>query len=690
MENNIRNFAIISHIDHGKSTLADRFLEMTGTIEKRKMKEQFLDTMDLERERGITIKLQPVRMEYEFKNHPHRFSPSRREGEKEGVGVDSKYILNLIDTPGHVDFSYEVSRSLAAVEGAILLVDATKGVQAQTLANLSLAQQQGLTIVPAINKIDLPGARIAEVEDEVINVLNQYKIPPSPRLRESEAGSLPFTKWGGEQIYKISGKEGTGVEELLQAVITKVPPPKIDNNQPFRALVFDSNYDVYKGVLAYVRMVDGQIQRGDKIIFMASGARVEVIEAGIFTPALKSTDKLSAGEIGYIATGLKEVALCRVGDTITNVIARSDSALAGERRSNPAESSNITGSLASPSRERSGPRPVGSRDDNKVKPLPGYREPRPMVFASFYPSTSSGQNHQNHNEAQDYNQLRDALGKLKLSDAALVFEPENSDALGRGFKCGFLGMLHLEIVAERLHREYDLELIVTTPSVVYQVKKKNGEELVIYSPQQLPDPSAIDAIREPWVRLEVIGPSEYLGVVMKLLQTIGGTYLDTQYLGTERVVISYEAPLREIIVDFYDKLKSATSGYASMGYELIGWREDDLVRLDILVAQEAVEAFSRIVPRRKAAGEGRVIVEKLKEILPAQLFAVALQAAVGGKIVAREDLATRRKDVTAKLYGGDVTRKNKLLDKQKKGKKKMRERGSVNIPPEVFLKVLKK
>ena len=606
MENNIRNFAIIAHIDHGKSTLADRFLELTGTIEKRKMKEQFLDTMELERERGITIKLQPVRMSYSFDGHD--------------------YMLNLIDTPGHVDFSYEVSRSLAAVEGAILLVDATKGVQAQTLANLYLAQQQNLTIVPAINKIDLPGARTEAVEQEIREILG-------PIGQEAE-------------IYKISGKEGTGVEELLRAVIKEVAPPKIETQKPFRALVFDSNYDSYKGVLAYVRMVDGQIKRGDKITFMASGARIEVIEAGIFTPALKSTDKLSSGETGYIATGLKEVALCRVGDTIVHW-------------------------------------PVA----NTLLALPGYKEPNPMVFASFYPSTSSGQVR---NEAQDYNQLRDALSKLKLSDAALVFEPESSDALGRGFKCGFLGMLHLEIVSERLRREYNLELIVTTPSVVYRVKKKNGEELTIYSPQQLPDPSVIDEIREPWVKLEVISPSEYLGVVMKLLQTIGGTYLDTQYIGTQRIMISYEAPLREIIVDFYDKLKSVTSGYASMGYELIGWRQDDLVRLDIMVAQDIVEAFARIVPRRKAVGEGRVVVEKLKEILPPQMFAVALQAAVGGKIVAREDVSARRKDVTAKLYGGDVTRKNKLLDKQKKGKKKMRDRGSVKIPQDVFLKVLKK
>ncbi|KKS26062.1 MAG: Elongation factor 4 [Parcubacteria group bacterium GW2011_GWA2_42_11] len=606
--NNIRNFCIIAHIDHGKSTLADRFLELTKTIEKRKMQAQFLDTMELERERGITIKLQPVRMAYRL--------PQIADGQE--------FILNLIDTPGHVDFSYEVSRSLAAVEGAILLVDATKGVQAQTLANLHLARQQNLKIIPAINKIDLPGARTAEVEDQVRNILGD---------------SLA----GGTEILKISAKEGTGVEELLRVIIVQVPPPRNDKEKPLRALVFDSNYDSYKGVLAYVRVIDGEIRRGDKIAFMVSGTRVEVIDAGIFTPALKSTDKLLAGEIGYIATGLKEVALCRVGDTIAHL-------------------PNI----------------------GNLEPLPGYREPKPMVFASFYPAVLAKQ------EAQDYNLLRDALSKLKLSDAALVFEPESSDALGRGFKCGFLGMLHLEIVSERLRREYNLELIVTTPSVVYQVKEKSGEELMVYSPQQLPDPSRIDEIREPWVKLEVIGPGEHLGVLMKLLQTVSGNYLDTQYLGTERVMIFYEAPLREIIVDFYDKLKSATSGYASMSYELIGWRRDDLVRLDILVAQDPVEAFARIVPRHKAIGEGRIIVEKLKEILPQQMFAVSLQAAVGGKVVAREDLSARRKDVTAKLYGGDVTRKNKLLDKQKKGKKKMRDRGSVNIPQEVFLKILRK
>jgi len=599
---NIRNFCIIAHIDHGKSTLADRFLDLTGTIEKRKMREQYLDQMDLERERGITIKLQPVRMNWRYQ--------------------ERDYILNLIDTPGHVDFSYEVSRSLAAVEGAILLVDATKGVQAQTLANLYLAQQQKLTIIPAINKIDLPGARTAEVEDEIRNILND------PDLK----------------IYKISAKEGIGVGELLRAVINQVPSPNQEIVKPLRALVFDSSYDSYKGVIAYVRLFEGEIKRQDKIYFAASKARAEALEVGVFKPELKQAEKLSAGEIGYIATGLKDVSLCRVGDTITIFPATQD-----------------------------------------FNALSGYKEPSPMIFASVYPASGP------ESENQDFNLLKDALGKLKLSDASLVFEPESSEALGRGFKCGFLGMLHLEIVSERLRREHKLNLIVTTPSVVYQLKQKHAQnEELIYSPQQLPDVSRIEEIREPWVRLEVVSPHEYLGTVMKLLQGLGGLYKDTQYLGAQRVIIIYEAPLREIIVNFYDKLKSATAGYASMSYELVDWRAGDLVCLDILVAHDKVEAFSRIVPRAKAVSEGREIVAKLKEVLPAQWFTVPLQAAVGGTIVARETIKARRKDVTGYLYGGDVTRKRKLLEKQKKGKKRMAVAGRVNIPQDVFLKVLKK
>jgi len=625
---NIRNFCIVAHIDHGKSTLADRFLELTGTVEKRKMREQYLDQMDLERERGITIKLQPVRMELEMTNDELLISKNVPQSGT-GLGIknsdleisNSRFILNLIDTPGHVDFSYEVSRSLAAVEGAILLVDATKGVQAQTLANLYLAQQQGLIIVPAINKIDLSGARVEEAEAEIRNIL------------------------GDEQaiIHKISAKEGTGVKELLRAVIKKVTPPKGEAQKPLRALVFDSSYDSYKGVLAYVRIVDGQIKRGDKILLMASNAKAETVEVGIFKPNLVATEKLSAGEIGYIATGFKDVSLCRVGDTITGL--------------------SVYQSVGSP-----------------VHPLAGYKEPRPMIFASFYPAAEA-----------DFDHLKDSLNKLKLSDASLVFEPESSEALGRGFKCGFLGMLHMEIVSERLKREYDLNLIVTTPSVVYQLREKGREaEKIIYSPCELPDASRVEEIKEPWIKLEVICPNEYLGTILKLLQSSGGIYVNTQYLTTTRVVVTYEAPLREIIVDFYDKLKGATAGYASMSYELIGWRPGDLVCLDILVAGAKVEAFSRIVPRVKTEGEGRAIVEKLKEVLPPQLFTVALQAAVGGKILARETIKARRKDVTGYLYGGDVTRKRKLLEKQKKGKKRMMMSGKVNIPQDVFLKILKK
>ena len=588
------------------------------------MREQYLDQMDLERERGITIKLQPVRMEYHLENQKSEIpnpiqiqntspQPSPYQGEGEG-GV--KFILNLIDTPGHVDFSYEVSRSLAAVEGAILLVDATKGVQAQTLANLYLAQQQKLAIVPVINKIDLSGARVAEVEEEIKNILNK-----------------------DAEIYKISAKEGTGVEKLLQAVIKKIPPPKSEDDKPLRALVFDSSYDAYKGIIVFVRLMEGEIKRQDKIIFMASKARAEALEVGIFKPELKSSEKLSTGEIGYIATGLKDVSLCRVGDTITIFPTNAD-----------------------------------------LSALPGYQEPKPMIFASFYPAAEA-----------DFDHLKDSLNKLRLSDASLIFETESSEALGRGFKCGFLGMLHLEIVSERLRREYALNLIVTTPSVVYQLKEKHAQEQkLIYSPLELPDASRIEEIKEPWIKLEVISPNEYLGTVMKLLQSLGGVYKDTQYLGTSRVVVFYEAPLREIIVDFYDKLKGATSGYASMSYELSDWRPGDLVCLNILVAHEEIEAFSRIVPRDKATAEGRLIVNKLKEVLPAQWFTVALQAAVGGTILARETIRARRKDVTGYLYGGDVTRKRKLLEKQKKGKKRMALSGRVNIPQEVFLKILKK
>jgi len=593
------------------------------------MREQYLDQMDLERERGITIKLQPVRMEYTLENpkseirNPKQIQNSNSQNSN-GFEIrnsnlefaNSRFILNLIDTPGHVDFSYEVSRSLAAVEGAILLVDATKGVQAQTLANLHLAQEQRLKIIPAINKIDLPGARPEEVEEEIRNIFNDKNV----------------------EILKISAKEGSGVEELLKTIIEKVPSPKADIGQPLRALIFDSIYDSYKGALAYVRIVEGKVAVGNKILLKGSRAQAEVLEVGIFRPQLTQKNSLEAGEIGYVATGLKDVSLCRVGDTMTNFIHQAQSA------------------------------------------LPGYKEPEPMVFASFYPS-----------EESNFDHLKDSLNKLKLNDASLVFEPESSEALGRGFKCGFLGMLHLEIVSERLKREYGLELIVTTPSVAYQIKEKYSQNIkTIYSPQELPDPAKLEEIKEPWIRLEVICPNTYLGQVMKLMQSAGGVYKTTQYLGAERVIIKYEAPLREIIVDFYDKLKSITSGYASMSYELADWRSAELVKLDILVAGEEVPALSRIVPKKNIYEEGRILVKKLKEVLPRQMFVVAIQAAVGGKIIARETIAAMKKDVTGYLYGGDYTRKKKLLEKQKRGKKKMKAIGKLKIPQKTFLEILKK
>ena len=594
---NIRNFCIIAHIDHGKSTLADRFLELTGTVEKRKMHEQFLDQMELEQERGITIKLQPVRMNYK---------PQA-----------THYTLNLIDTPGHVDFSYEVSRSLAAVEGAILLVDATKGVQAQTLANLHLAQKQGLVVIPVINKIDLPNARVEEAEEEIRNLLND-----------------------DSEVLKISAKTGRGVAEVLEAVIKKIPPPHSTFRIPdsrFRALIFDSAFDTFRGIIAYVRVFDGEIKAGDKIKLFASKTDCDVIEVGYFTPVLKKENKLLAGEIGYIATGLKNPGQVRVGDTIFK--------------------SQVAG----------------------VEPLGGYKEPKPMVFASFFPESSD-----------EYDVLKDALGKLKLMDASLIYEPESSPALGRGFRLGFLGMLHVEIVSERLRREFKLSLIISTPSVEYHVATKRGEVISVRSAAALPDPSQIESIQEPMVGLEILSPVTYLGQLMKLVAETRGQYTATDYLSKEVIILKYLMPLSEIITDFYDKLKSVSSGYASMSYLPSGYQTADLVRLDILVASELVEPFSKIVPREHAYHEGRRIVEKLKEVLPRQWFVVTLQAAIGGKIIARETISALRKDVTGYLYGGDVTRKKKLLEKQKRGKAKMKERGRVDIPQGVFLEMLKK
>ncbi len=598
---NIRNFCIIAHIDHGKSTLADRLIEMTHTVEERKMKAQLLDQMDLERERGITIKLQPVKMEYSF------------EGKN--------YILNLIDTPGHVDFTYEVSRSLAAVEGAILLVDATQGIQAQTIANLYLALDQDLVIIPAINKIDMPAARVEEVEQEITDLIGCAK----------------------EDILRISAKTGENVEKVLEKVIREIPCPDGNINAPARALIFDSYFDSYKGVVAQVRIVDGEIRTGENISFLGSKVESEILELGIITPELKKKELLGTGEIGYIATGLKEVGKCRVGDTITNFP--------------QALTENASG----------------------ISPLSGYKEVRPVVFASMYPI-----------DGADYPALRDALEKLKLSDASLSFEPESSTALGRGFRCGFLGMLHLEIVSERLTREYDMNLVVTTPSVSYKIIRKTGEEELIYSPADMPDQNYIAEIQEPWAKLEIVLPENKIGAIMALAENSRAAYKSTSYLSKERVILTYEAPLINVIVDFYDNLKSVSSGYASMSYEPVGFRSEDLVKLDILVAEEKVEAFTRIVPREESYDEGKKIVERLRDVIPRQNFAIALQAALSGKVVARETIKPFRKDVTAKLYGGDVSRKKKLLEKQKKGKKKMKSIGKVDIPQEAFLSVLKK
>lgn len=597
---NIRNFCIIAHIDHGKSTLADRFLELTKTVEKRKMHEQYLDTMELERERGITIKLQPVKMSYEL------------EGQK--------YILNLIDTPGHVDFSYEVSRSLAAVEGAILLVDASKGVQAQTLANMHLAQQQGLKIIPVLNKIDLPNARTEQVKEELAYLL----------AIESE------------DILEVSAKSGINVEKVLERVIKVVPPPKVSDGVHLKALIFDSTFDAYKGVIAYVRVFEGSIKKGDKITAFAAKARADVLEAGFFSPTLVASDGMSSGEIGYIATGLKDPGQIRVGDTITNFF-------------------------------------TGKGPAAGWQPLPGYKEPRPMVFASFFPEKS-----------EDYDILQDALGKLKLTDASLVYEPESSAGLGRGFRFGFLGMLHVEIISERLKREFGLSLIISSPSVEYAVKMQNGEELKIRSASMLPDFSGIAVISEPIVNLEVLTPTTYVGSVMELMATVRNMYKATDYFGKETALLKYEMPLSEIITDFYDKLKSVSSGYASMSYEPKGMQVGDLVRLDILIAGDIVEPFSRIVPKEKAYHEGRAMVTKLKEVVPPQMFEVSIQAAIGGKVIAAEAIRAKRKDVTQHMYGGDITRRMKLWKKQKRGKDRMKETGRVNLPQEVFLKMLKR
>ena len=600
---NIRNFCIIAHIDHGKSTLADRFLEVTSTLSSREMKHgQMLDMMDLEQERGITIKLQPVRMDW--------------------VHHGKSYILNLIDTPGHVDFTYEVSRSLAACEGAILVVDATQGIQAQTLANCYLALENNLEIIPVLNKIDLPAADVDARAQEIENALG------IPR----------------EEIIAISAKEGTNVELLLERVIEKVPAPKrLLDPKETKALVFDSVYDSYKGIVAYVRLMEGSLKRGDKIRFLNTKAETEILEVGYFRPKYEPCAQLRTGEVGYVVTGMRSVADARVGDTIWR---HEDAGLKG--------SENAT-------------------------PLPGYKTVTPYVFAGVFCT-----------EGEDYPLLRDALDKLSLNDSALVYEPEQSGALGSGFRCGFLGLLHLDIVQERLEREYNLSLIVTAPSVSYELVKTNGEESVISNPSELPEPNFVQDIREPWVRVEVLVPREFIGNVMQLLNDRRGISKDMKYLDDKRVNIIYEVPLGSIVVDFYDHLKSLTSGYASMSYEFLEFRSGDLVRLDILVNHEAMDALSTIIHRTEAQRHGSSVTRRMKEIIPRAQFEIPIQASIGSKIIARETIPAVRKDVTAKLYGGDRTRKDKLLKKQKAGKKRMKMFGSVEVPQEAFLAVLKR
>ena len=624
---NIRNFSIIAHIDHGKSTLADRLLELTKTVEVRQMHSQYLDMMDLEQERGITIKMQPVRMLL----HPD--GPEQSEGQK--------FILNLIDTPGHVDFSYEVSRSLAAVEGVVLLVDGTKGIQAQTLAHLYQAQKQNKVIIPAINKIDLANARPEVIEVELQSLLG-----------------------AGTEIFKISAKDGTGVAELLEVVIEKIPPPRHKVGADFsRALVFDSTYDAYKGVVAYVRVFDGIFKAGDKVKFIAVDKEAEIMEVGYFKPQLSPQKEIKVGEIGYIATGLKDPTLVRVGDTII--------AIADQRGFQSQSRINADKNI--------GVNPRLDQRESASLALPGYEEPRPVVFASLFPK-----------EGDDFTMLKDSLLKLKLSDAALTFELDSQEVLGRGFRCGFLGSLHMEIVLERLEREYNLALITTTPSVSYEITLRNGETKTIFSAADLPTADRYLEIREPWVSLTVLSPSKYIGGILELLAERRGVAKETKYISEDRVEIFYEIPLAEIIVDFHDKLKSVSSGYASLSYEFLKLKQGDLIKMDILVAGEMVEALSRIVPRGEAPDEGRRVVERLKELLPRQWFEVTLQAAVGGKIIARENIAALKKDVTGYLYGGDITRKMKLREKQKKGKKKMKERGRVDIPNSVFFELLKR
>jgi len=590
----IRNFSIIAHIDHGKSTLADRLLELTHTVADRDMRAQYLDKMDLERERGITIKAQAVRLAYRFEGEDHE--------------------LNLIDTPGHVDFTYEVSRSLAACEGAVLLVDAAQGIEAQTLANFHLARDAGLVIVPVLNKIDLPQADVEETRRELAEVV----------------GCEP------EEVLAVSGKTGEGVEALVDEIVRRVPPPSADRTAPLRALIFDSSFDAYRGVIAYLRVVDGALASRARVRFMATGLESEAEEAGVFAPEASPVPKLEAGEVGYLVTGLKDVHLVKVGDTVTTAGRHG----AGE-------------------------------------PLHGYREPRPMVWSGLFPA-----------EGGDYSELRDALDRLKLNDAALVFEPETSQALGFGFRCGFLGLLHMDIVKERLEREFGLELIATAPNVEFHVIR-GDETVVVHNPSEMPVPGTYERVEEPMVFATIITPTEYLGAVFELAQSRRGELGEMHYLSPERVEVHYTLPLAEIIFDFFDQLKSRTRGYASLDYEPIGYEPSDLVRVDVLLHGEPVDAFSSVVHRDKAQQYGRQMVERLRELIPRQLFDVAIQASIGSRIVARETVKAKRKDVLAKCYGGDITRKRKLLEQQKKGKERMRRVGRVDVPQEAFIAALR-
>jgi GTP-binding protein LepA len=595
MTDHIRNFCIIAHVDHGKSTLADRLLQLTGAISERDMTEQVLDSMDLEREKGVTIKASAVRMYYTAKDN-------------------QRYEINLIDTPGHVDFGYEVSRALKACEGAVLVVDATQGIEAQTLANLYQALDADLTIIPVINKIDLPSAHPDEVAEDIGALL----------------GVDPL------EVIQVSAKEGVNVDQILEAIVTRVPPPKDADDVPLRALIFDSHYDPYKGVIAYIRVMEGSLKATDILRMFVTKVDMRPVEIGIFAPGMKPVQSLGSGEVGYIATGFKTVHECRVGDTITSA-------------ANPA-----------------------------LEPLPGYRYPKPMVFAGIYPV-----------EADDYSDLREALDKLQLNDASLTFQPETSQALGFGFRAGFLGLFHMEIIQERIEREYDLDVLFTAPSVEYEVVMYDGETIPVDSPAALPDESNITEIREPWMNIEIITPTDYYGPIMELVTKRRGIFKQQEYPAPHRVQLDYEIPLSEIIVDFFDDLKSRTKGYASLDYQFLEYRPDKLQKLEILVNGEPVDALATIVHEKNAFYKGQRLITKLKELIPRQLFDVAIQAAAGGRVISRANVKATRKDVLAKCYGGDITRKKKLLEKQKKGKKRLKMVGNVEIPQDAFMAVLK-